>query len=76
MSQNPIHNRLRRIEGQVKKLQQQIDENIPCDQVIPQFMAVRGAVSAALEHYIAVHIESCTAADTEKLQGLIKTLLK
>lgn len=76
MKNTALQNRLRRIEGQVQKLQIQIEGEESCEVVIPQFLAVRGAVNAALKSYVDSNIQACTTADTERLQTLIKTLVK
>ncbi|HLC29919.1 MAG TPA: metal-sensing transcriptional repressor, partial [Dehalococcoidia bacterium] len=49
-----IHDRLRRIEGQVRGIQRMVTEERPCDDVLAQVMAVR----AALERAAALLVEN------------------
>lgn len=76
MENTALRNRLRRVEGQIQKLQNQIEENAACEDVIPQFLATKGAINAALQLYVNANIQKCTTADTDKLQSLIQTLTK
>ncbi len=71
-----IHNRLKRINGQLNRVITMIDEGKDCDTVIPQFLAVKGALSAAFESYIHETIATCPSSDAASLKKLITTLIR
>ena len=71
-----LQNRLSRVEGQLKKIQENIAGDKDCADVIPQFMAVKGAVSAAFEEYVKQSLDSCAKADEKKMRKLIGLLTK
>lgn len=53
-----------------------IEDDKNCDTVIPQFLAVKGALSAAFESYIHDTIATCPSSNTESLKKLITTLIR
>jgi DNA-binding FrmR family transcriptional regulator len=57
---NKIHNRLKRIEGQVRGLQKMTDEDKYCIDIITQSSAIRSALSAVedliLENHLSEHV--------------------
>ncbi|MCA9363246.1 metal-sensitive transcriptional regulator [Candidatus Kaiserbacteria bacterium] len=69
-------NRLSRLEGQLKKLHQNIEEDKDCSSVIVQFMAVKGALAGAYEEYVKLSLDSCARNDKEKMQKLISLLVR
>lgn len=71
-----ISNRLKRISGQVLRLEDQISNKEVCDNVIPQFLAVRGALNSALLAYLKESIESCEKSDRDTLERLLAHLIK
>ncbi len=71
-----LQNRLRRLEGQLAKLESDIIEKKDCADVIPQFLAVKGAVAGAYEEYVKLALESCPKSRPEKLQQLIAQLIR
>ncbi len=76
MNNTALVNRLRRVEGQLVKLQQEIANDADCADVIPQFLAVKGALSAALQQYVMSSVGDCVAKDKEKLTTLLTLLTK
>ena len=71
-----INNRLKRIKGQLDGVITMIEDDKNCDTVIPQFLAVKGALSAAFESYIHDTIATCPSSNTESLKKLITTLIR
>ena len=71
-----ISNRLKRIEGQITKLENQITQGEACDEVVPQFLADTGALNAAFLAYLKESIASCQSSDPETLEALLAHLLK
>jgi DNA-binding FrmR family transcriptional regulator len=69
-------NRLNRLEGQLKKLHQNIEHGADCAEVIPQFLAVKGALGSAFEEYVKESLESCAQSEPEKMKQLIKLLAR
>lgn len=76
MENSQLKNRLRRLEGQLQKLQLNITEGQDCTEVIPQFLAVKGAVAGAFETYVHSSLAECSAKDAEKTQKLIALLVR
>lgn len=52
---------LRRIEGQARGVQRMIEEGRPCDEVVRQVSAMRGAVDRFNHRLVASNLESCLA---------------
>ncbi len=73
---NGLKNRLKRLEGQLKKLSENIESKKDCSDVIPQFLAVKGALAAAYEEYVCLSLEACAATDQKKIKKLISQLIK
>lgn len=71
-----LDNRLRRLQGQLDKLHKSIAADTDCAEVIPQFLAVRGALAGAFEVYVKESMASCAKTDTAKLQTLITLLTR
>lgn len=76
MTEKLIRNRLSRIEGQLKKLQKEIDADTDCSTVIPQFLAVKGAIASAFEEYVKQSLEHCQDSDEIKMKQLIALLVR
>jgi len=59
-TQNKIRNRLKRVEGQVRGLQNMVDEEKYCIDIITQSSAIRSALSAVedlmLENHLTEHV--------------------
>lgn len=71
-----LDNRLCRLEGQLKKLHQRIAEGDDCADVIPQFLAVKGAFAGAFDLYVKESAAACADTDKEKLEKLLSLLIK
>lgn len=71
-----IKNRLRRVIGQLERLEVQVADGADCAEVIPQFLAVKGAVGSALESYVNEALSSCQAGDEDKMKQLIRMLTR
>lgn len=76
MSHKAIINRIRRVRGQLEKLEQAIEQEQPCRDIIPQFLAVRGATNAALSAYFTVSLDECDTQNTEERAALIRALTR
>jgi DNA-binding FrmR family transcriptional regulator len=59
---NPIQQRLRRIEGQVRGVQRMVDEDAYCIDVLTQISAVTKALQAVALELLDEHLAHCVAA--------------
>ena len=50
---------LRRIEGQARGVQRMIEEGRPCDEVVRQVSAMRGAVDRFSHRLVASNLRAC-----------------
>lgn len=75
-----LHNRLRRIEGQVRGLQRMVDEDAYCVDVLTQVSAVQTALEQVAVQVLDAHVRGCVAdavagtdeaAATERLDELM-----
>ncbi len=69
-------NRLQRLEGQLKKLQESIAKDTDCKEVIPQFLAVKGALNSAFELYLQESFHRCSSKDETTMRNLIALIAK
>ena len=56
-----IHNRLRRIEGQVRGLQRMVDEDVYCVDILTQVAAVQTALEQVAVNVLDAHVRGCVA---------------
>jgi DNA-binding FrmR family transcriptional regulator len=56
-----IHNRLRRIEGQVRGLQRMVDEDAYCIDILTQVAAVQTALEQVAVNVLDGHVRGCVA---------------
>ena len=74
-------NRLNRIEGQVRGLQEMLQKDAYCPDILIQSAAVNAAVNAFNKELLAAHIRTCVAdgirqGDDEVIDELVTTLQK
>jgi DNA-binding FrmR family transcriptional regulator len=69
-------NRLNRLNGQLQKLQKSIEDETDCSDVIPQFLAVKGALSSAFQEYLKISLKQCAKKDADKMEQLITMIAK
>ena len=56
-----VHNRLRRIEGQVRGLQRMVDEDAYCIDILTQVAAVQTALEQVAVNVLDAHVRNCVA---------------
>ena len=56
-----VHNRLRRIEGQVRGLQRMVDEDAYCIDILTQVAAVQTALEQVAVNVLDAHVRHCVA---------------
>ncbi len=72
-----ITHRLRRLSGQLERLEHEIDAGTPCAKLVPQLLAVKGALDATIVAYIESSLAECAKnARPEELVALMKTMIK
>lgn len=54
--------RLRRIEGQIRGIQQMIEDRRGCEQVLAQIMSARTALDGAAAKVVTTYVDECLAA--------------
>jgi DNA-binding FrmR family transcriptional regulator len=60
-----VHNRLRRIEGQVRGLQRMVDEDAYCVDILTQVAAVQTALEQVAIRVLDGHVRGCVAQAVE-----------
>ena len=56
-----VHNRLRRIEGQVRGLQRMVEEDDYCVDILTQVAAVQTALEQVAVNVLDAHVRHCVA---------------
>jgi DNA-binding FrmR family transcriptional regulator len=75
-----LHNRLRRIEGQVRGLQRMVDEDAYCIDILTQVAAVQTALEQVAVNVLDAHVRHCVAdavagADGESADARLDELM-
>jgi len=71
-----IQNRLRRIEGQIRGIQDMVSVLRGSDEIIFQLLAVRAAVNSLLFEILNQEIERADLARINELKKTLKRLIK
>lgn len=76
-----LMNRLRRIEGQVRGVQNMLENDAWCPDIMVQISAINAALHAFNKELLAAHIRSCVLEDIkaghdEAVDALVETLQK
>jgi DNA-binding FrmR family transcriptional regulator len=70
-------NRLRRLRGQIERIEAEIARDRSCHEVVPQLLAAKGALDATVRAYLADALASCDEGTKRAdMERLIKLLLK
>lgn len=74
-------NRMKRIEGQIRGISKMIDEDVYCDDILHQFMAVESAINGVKTTLLEAHMKSCVVhqiqdGQTEVIDELMTTIRK
>jgi DNA-binding FrmR family transcriptional regulator len=56
-----VHNRLRRVEGQVRGLQRMVEEDAYCIDILTQVAAVQTALEQVAVNVLDSHVRHCVA---------------
>ena len=76
-----LMNRLKRIEGQVRGLQNMLEQDAYCPDILIQVSAVTPALTSFNKELLASHVKSCVAEDIregkeETVDEMVKLLQK
>lgn len=72
-----IVNRVKRIEGQLQKLRTELDAGTACDVLVPQVLAIKGAVDSCVEAYLLDSLQACSSKKSSaEMALLLKTIIK
>ena len=79
-----LMNRLKRIEGQVRGLQNMLEQDSYCADILTQSAAVKAAINAFNRDLLALHIRGCVARDIrngndaviDELTEIVQKLMK
>ena len=74
-------NRLKRIEGQVRGVQQMLEKDAYCNDILVQSAAISAAMNAFNKEILATHIHTCVVRDIregrdEDVDELVSTIQK
>ena len=64
-----IHNRLKRLEGQIRGIQRLLADHHSCDDLLVQLGAVKQALNSVTVELLEGHIETCVAEDVAAGKG-------
>jgi len=73
--------RLHRIEGQVRGLSKMVEEDVYCDDILHQIMAVDSALGGVKKTLLKAHVEGCVveqlrSGDAKVIDELMATMTK
>ena len=76
-----LMNRLKRIEGQVRGVENMLENDIYCTDILIQVSAINAALNSFNKRLLASHIQSCVADDIRQgkddvIEELVETLGK
>jgi len=70
-------NRLKRIEGQSASLRDALEHGATCETVIPQFLAVKGALDATLQVYLRHSLTECKGKQSaDEMSNILNVVIK
>lgn len=58
-----LHNRLKRIEGQVRGLEKMVEQDVYCNEILMQSAAVNAAIRAFERELLSNHMHHCVAKE-------------
>ena len=71
-----LHNRLRRIEGQVRGLQRMVDEDAYCVDILTQVAAVQTALEQVAVNVLDGHVRHCVGHAVEQGEAAMEAKVK
>ena len=79
MEADPLHNRLRRVEGQIQGIQRMLEDGRQCEDVLTQLLAARSALEQACLIMVEHHVRDCVlagemTADDPRMKEIVDAL--
>lgn len=76
-----LHDRLGKVEGQVRGVGRMLDGQRPAAEVLQQLASIRSAVKGITKGVVRAYLEKCAAAavrsgDSEAVEEMLETLIK
>lgn len=72
-----IQSRIHRLQGQLSSLDEMLESNADCQDVIPQLLAAKGALDAVVQAYLESAMDDCLSnKDSQTLKRVIKMFIK
>jgi DNA-binding FrmR family transcriptional regulator len=65
MDSENLHRRLNKIKGQINAIEKMIDDDIPCEDVLIQINAVKGAIHKVGQVVLEGHLNHCVREGIE-----------
>ena len=59
MDMDNLHNRLKRVDGQIKAIDRMIEQDIPCEDIIIQINAAKTALHKICQVVLEGHLNHC-----------------
>ena len=59
MDMDNLHNRLKRVDGQIKAIDRMIEQDVPCDDIIIQINAAKTALHKIGQVVLEGHLNHC-----------------
>ncbi len=59
MDMDNLHNRLKRVDGQIKAIDRMIEQNVPCEDIIIQINAAKTALHKIGQVVLEGHLNHC-----------------
>ena len=59
MDMDNLHNRLKRVDGQIKAIDRMIDQDVPCEDIIIQINAAKTALHKIGQVVLEGHLNHC-----------------
>lgn len=59
MDMDNLHNRLKRVDGQIKAIDRMIEQDIPCEDIIIQIIAAKTALHKIGQVVLEGHLNHC-----------------
>lgn len=68
-AERAVHNRLSRLEGQVRGVRKMLAEHKSCDDMLVQISALKQAVNGVAAELLQAHMETCVLGRVEAGEG-------
>jgi DNA-binding FrmR family transcriptional regulator len=76
MKYQSVYNRLRRIEGQIRGIEEMIAKDRPEEELLMQLEAVKASIASSISSLVEKMIEDNNKSDAEIANRHLKTLLR